>query len=99
MTPLSVLGIFPHPDDESYSCAGTFARLAERGTRVRVVSATNGEGGQDLRPDAGGDLGAVRARELRCSCAAIGAGEPRFLGLPDGSLAQLDFAEAAGQIV
>lgn len=99
MAPLSVLGIFPHPDDEAYSCAGTFARLAERGARVRMVCATNGEGGQDLRADAGGELGAVRAGELRCSCAAIGVEEPRFLGMPDGGLGQVDFADAAGKIL
>ncbi len=96
-----VLGIFPHPDDESYSCAGTFARLAAAGAAVTVLCATAGEGGQDLRDGATSDdaLGAVRAAELACSCRQIGAAEPRLLGLPDGGIGEADFAEVAGRLV
>src|SRR5579871_46666 len=101
---LRVLGVFPHPDDESYSCAGTFARLAAGGAVVSIVCATAGEGGQDLRDppagsDSGDDLGAVRAAELDCSCRQIGATPPRLLGLPDGGLMQADFAEVAGRLI
>lgn len=98
---LRVLGIFPHPDDESYSCGGTFARLAASGAEVRVLCATRGEGGRDNRtsPVAGVALGEVRAAELRASCAALGLAAPEFLDLPDGGLDTSDFLGVAGAIV
>jgi N-acetyl-1-D-myo-inositol-2-amino-2-deoxy-alpha-D-glucopyranoside deacetylase len=98
---LRVLGIFPHPDDESYSCGGTFARLADAGAIVQLLCATRGEGGQDHRavPTSGPSLGDVRADELRASCAALGLVAPEFLDLPDGSLDSSDFPTVAGAIV
>lgn len=99
--PLRVLGVFPHPDDESYSCAGTLALLAEGGAEVQLLCATRGEGGQDLRPPAArnGDLGETRAAELACSCAALGLPPPRFLGLADGALGTVNFPEVVGRLV
>jgi N-acetyl-1-D-myo-inositol-2-amino-2-deoxy-alpha-D-glucopyranoside deacetylase len=98
---LRVLGIFPHPDDESYSCAGTFAGLAEQGAEIHLVSATAGESGQDLRDvyDDGRTLGEVRAEELARSCAVVGIRAPAFLGLRDGGLCDVDFPQVVGRLV
>lgn len=95
---LRVLGIFPHPDDESYSCAGTLARLADAGAEVHLLSATDGGSGRDL---AGSDapLGATRIAELACSCKEIGALPPHSLGLPDGGLSAANFPVVAGELV
>ncbi len=99
--PLRVLGIFPHPDDEAYSCAGTLALLAEGGAEVQLLCATAGEAGQDLRPSESryGVLGAVRMAELAQSCKTLGLPPPRFLGLADGALGTVNFPEVVGQIV
>ncbi len=98
---LRLLGVFPHPDDEAYSCGGTFALLAVQGAEIHVLSATRGEAGQDLRlrRDGSTALADVRADELRASCAALGVRAPRFLGLADGGLDGSDFPAVAGAIV
>jgi LmbE family N-acetylglucosaminyl deacetylase len=97
---LRVLGVFPHPDDESYSCSATLAMLASRGAVVQIICASAGQTGQDLRNDRGTtDLASARLEELARSCAAIGARPPRCLGLPDGKLAELDFPVTVGAIV
>lgn len=97
---LRVLGVFPHPDDESYSCGGTLARLAAEGADVHLLCTTAGGSGKDLRavgePAA---LSALRSDELVCACAALGIAPPEFLGLEDGGLDLVDFAGVAGRII
>ena len=39
-TPLRILGIFAHPDDEVFVAGGTLAKYAAEGAEVMVVSAT-----------------------------------------------------------
>src|SRR5258705_11676612 len=84
----TVLGIFAHPDDESLAGGGTLARLSDAGARVIVVCASRGEAGSisdpALVPD--GDLGGVRARELREAAAVLGVAEAIVLDHPDGDL-------------
>jgi len=82
----TVLGVWAHPDDEAYLCAGFLAAARAAGSRVVVATATRGEAGL-TDPEAA----RVRAGELRESLAAIGVTEHRWLhaGVPltDGSLA------------
>jgi LmbE family N-acetylglucosaminyl deacetylase len=40
-----ILGVFAHPDDESFCAGGTFAKYVATGAEVMVVSATRGEAG------------------------------------------------------
>ena len=99
--PLRVLGIFPHPDDESYSSGGTLARLAAEGAGVHVLCATAGSAGMDLRANVApvNDLGATRAAELACACDALCLPPPAFLGLPDGRVGDVNFSDVAGEII
>lgn len=83
-----LLAFFPHPDDEVFA-AGTLALAADAGVEVEILTATRGESGGDP---------AVRVRELRAACAAIGCGPPRFLDLPDAGLADVDDVEAAARL-
>jgi N-acetyl-1-D-myo-inositol-2-amino-2-deoxy-alpha-D-glucopyranoside deacetylase len=96
-----LLGIFPHPDDEAYSAAGTMALAARAGAEVQVLCATRGEGGEISDPSLAtpATLGDVRAAELAASCRVIGAHPPRFLGYRDGTLADVNLPEAVGRIV
>lgn len=73
-----------HPDDESFS-GGTLAHYAERGVRVTLACATLGEAGKITDPALGdvADIAALRADELRASCAALGIDEPVLLGFRD----------------
>jgi LmbE family N-acetylglucosaminyl deacetylase len=97
----TVLAIFAHPDDESLACGGTLARLADAGARVVVMCASRGERGSisdpALVPD--GDLGGVRARELRDAAAVLGVAEVLVLDYPDGDLRWYHVPELHAEIV
>jgi len=101
MSKLRVLGIFPHPDDESYSCGGTLARMAAGGADVHVLCATAGGEGRHWNGPAkrAGSLAAVRAGELTCACLELGVAPPRLLGLADGQLGETDFPAVVGLLV
>ncbi len=81
----SVLVALAHPDDEIFH-GGMLAHLAERGARVTLVCATDGEAGRP-HPSVGpvDDLGAVRVEELRRSCAHLGIEEPVLLRFHDSA--------------
>src|SRR5262249_12097611 len=81
----SLLVVFAHPDDELFH-AGVLAHLSERGVRVTLVCATDGDAGKP-HPSIGPvtDLGAVRAEELRLSCQRLGIEEPVRLGYHDSA--------------
>jgi LmbE family N-acetylglucosaminyl deacetylase len=84
--PGGLLGVFAHPDDESYSVAGCMARCVDEGIPVANLCFTRGEAG--LIAEGTGatreTLGAVRERELRDACAALGVTDVRIVGTPDG---------------
>jgi LmbE family N-acetylglucosaminyl deacetylase len=79
-----VLVVAPHPDDEVLIAAGIIARSRRAGVVVDVAVMTNG--GLGCERDGG-----VRQAESVTGLAALGVSEDHihFLGLPDGSLADL----------
>jgi N-acetyl-1-D-myo-inositol-2-amino-2-deoxy-alpha-D-glucopyranoside deacetylase len=81
----SILVALAHPDDEIFH-GGILAHLAERGARVTLVCATDGEAGKP-HPSVGpiDDLGALRVKELRLSCARLGIDEPVLLRFHDSA--------------
>ena len=85
----TILAVFAHPDDESLACGGTLARLADAGARVVLMCASRGERGSisdpALVPD--GDLGRVRAGELREAAEVLGIAEVLIFDHPDGESA------------
>ncbi len=64
---LRLLGVFAHPDDESFCVGGTLAKYTAAGAEAMIVSATRGQAGQirDARIATRKTLGAVREQELR----------------------------------
>jgi LmbE family N-acetylglucosaminyl deacetylase len=96
-----VLAVFAHPDDESLACGGTLARLADAGVRVVLICGSHGESGSisdpALVPE--GDLGSVRARELREAAAVLGITEVILEDHPDGDLRWVHVPEFHAQIV
>lgn len=82
-----VLALAAHPDDEAVGCGGLLALLADAGAEVHVCFATDGEGtiGADL-PAA--EVGRRRRAEAEAACRVLGTRPPRFLGHPDGHLAE-----------
>jgi N-acetyl-1-D-myo-inositol-2-amino-2-deoxy-alpha-D-glucopyranoside deacetylase len=81
----SLLIVLAHPDDEIFH-GGVLAHLSERGVRVTLACATDGEAGKP-HPSAGpvDDLGARRVEELRLSCARLGIEEPLLLRFHDSA--------------
>ena len=80
----TLLGIWAHPDDETYLMAGLMAQAVRDGSRVVCVTATRGEGGstdeQRWPPET---MGAVREIELLRSLEILGVTEHLWLDLPD----------------
>jgi N-acetylglucosamine malate deacetylase 2 len=88
----SVLAIFAHPDDETFRAGGTLALLAASGFRVHILTATRGEAGSCGTPPlcTTEKLTALRERELRCACQALGLEPPKILNYPDGQLSSIE---------
>lgn len=95
-----LLGIFAHPDDETFCAGGTFARYAEHGAEIMVVSATRGQAGQ-IRDAAVGNrrtIAAVREAELRLACERLGITNVRCLDHVDGTLADARFSALVEEV-
>ena len=92
MTSRTVLGIFAHPDDETFGPGATLARLAAEGHRVHLLTATRGEAGTiGISASLGRqELAVIREAELVAACAALGIHSPEILTLPDYGLFRLD---------
>ena len=96
-----VLVFAPHPDDETIAVGGLLFRLAQARVPLRVVFVTNGDGytralEEDLDVERPTDadyvaLGELRQREALAALAHLGVRRRnvRFLGFPDGGLAEL----------
>ena len=97
---MRLLGLYAHPDDETFCTGGTFARYAEQGAEIMVISATRGQAGQ-IR-DAGiatrRTIGQVREEELRLACKHLGVQSSRCLNYRDGALTTADFAPLVGEL-
>lgn len=84
-TPMTMLAVWSHPDDEAFCAGGLLAEVSRRGGRVVNVSATAGEHGTDdpiAHPPS--TLAARRKRELGSALGELGAEPPVHLGLGDG---------------
>jgi LmbE family N-acetylglucosaminyl deacetylase len=90
MTDLSgqgtILGVWAHPDDETYLSAGLMATAASRGTRVACATATRGEEGswdQERYPPS--EIGRIREAELAAALGVLGVIEHYWLEFRDGT--------------
>ncbi len=80
----TVLGIWAHPDDETYLSAGLMAQAVREGRRVVCVTATRGEGGSmDEARWPVATMAAVREAELMRCLGILGVREHVWLDLPD----------------
>jgi len=96
----TILGIWAHPDDETWLCAGLMARAARAGDRVVCVTATRGELGSpdEERWPSGAPLAAVRTAEMERGLAVLGVTEHHWLDYPDGGCADVDQDEAVRRV-
>ena len=88
---MTLLYVFPHPDDESFGPGPAIARQTREGHDVHVLTLTKG-GATKVRHDLDlsvEEMGEVRAEETRCAVEALGA-TSTILDFPDGGLVALD---------
>ncbi len=84
-----VLLVFPHPDDEAFSCAGAVRLYANMGVPVTYACLTLGEMGRNLGnpPFATREsLPEIRRVELKAAAEAMGIQDLRMMGLRDKTI-------------
>lgn len=96
-TPLKLMAVHAHPDDEATSTGGVLARYALAGVQTIVVTCTNGELGDapgGIKPGADGHdprtVASIRLAELRTACAHLGVSTLELLGYHDSGMADWD---------
>ncbi|MBS7344175.1 MAG: bacillithiol biosynthesis deacetylase BshB2 [Caryophanon sp.] len=84
-----VLVVFPHPDDEAFSCAGVIRQMTKRNIPVTYACLTLGEMGRNLGnpPFATREsLPEIRRKELQQAAEAMGIQDLRMMGLRDKTI-------------
>ncbi len=95
----TILGVWAHPDDETYLSAGLMAMARRAGRNVTCVTASRGEHGTDdperWPPER---LARVRDFEVAAAMAILGVTDHRCLDYEDGGLAAADEDEGVQRI-
>lgn len=95
----TILSVWAHPDDESYSCAGIMALAVANGQKVVCLTATRGEKGvQDESKWPSKHLGEIRSREMVEALKIIGVSDHYWLNYIDGECDQAKPEQAAATI-
>lgn len=84
-----ILAVYPHPDDEAFSIAGSIRLYRNMGVPVTYACLTLGEMGRNLGnpPFATREsLPEIRRRELKLACEAMGIEDLRMMGLRDKTI-------------
>jgi len=75
----TILGIFPHPDDENM-IGSVLAKYSRLGHNVYIIIATDGKDGTRVtKIPAGDSLGAIRQQETICACEKLKINLPIYL--------------------
>lgn len=95
----TILGVWAHPDDETYTMAGIMATAVKNGQTVACVTATRGEAGiQDESRWPAAHLGQIRTDELKNSMEILGVENHCWLDFPDGGCDKIELDEAVEKI-
>ncbi len=95
----TILGVWAHPDDETWCAAGLMAAALENGQRVICVLATKGEAGvQDEARWPAEKLGDIRAREFAAGAKVLGLDDYHWLNCRDGGCSQLSDEAGAAMV-
>jgi len=97
----TILGIWAHPDDETWSSAGLMKMACLNGQKVGIMTATKGDAGQtaDEKIWPKKSLKNIREKELEKSLSYIGNVQQYWLDYEDGKLAESDTDTAVDKIV
>ena len=67
----TIMVVSPHPDDDTFSCAGTLALLVKNGNKVIIVIYTNGDKGSRDREMTSERMARIRRAEEEAACAVL----------------------------
>jgi len=98
--PLTLLGCFAHPDDETWSVGASFALLVPKGVRCAVWTATRGQAGE-IADGSGAtreNLAEVREAEERAAMAVVGVTDVELGDFVDGQVADADQGDLVGSV-
>lgn len=91
----TIMGVWAHPDDESFLAAGLLSSAVANGQTVVCVTATKGEAGvQDPERWPLNELGRTRSLELKRALKILGVQHHHWLGFQDGQCAEVQLEEA-----
>jgi LmbE family N-acetylglucosaminyl deacetylase len=97
---LTLMAVHAHPDDESSSTGGIFARYSDEGIRTVLVTCTNGEYGDGpghVKPGEEGhdpdQVAKTRLAELAVAAEHLGVDHLETLGYSDSGMADWDFKD------
>ena len=79
----TILLFTPHPDDDTFCCAGTLALLAKNGNNIRIVIYTNDDKGSYDPEMTSERLARIRMHEEEEAC--------RIIGIPKQSIQWLEY--------
>lgn len=95
----TILSVWAHPDDETFSAAGVLATAAGNGQTVVCITATKGEAGvQNAAKWPPENLAEIREAELMEAFKVLGIKTHHWLGYEDGMCASVDKQEAVAKI-
>lgn len=84
----TILGVWAHPDDETYCAGGLIAQAAANGQTVICMTATKGELGiQDEKRWPADKLADIRTKELEAAYKILGVKKSECLDIGDGKCA------------
>ena len=96
----TILGVWAHPDDETFVSGGLMAAAVENGQTVVCATATRGElGVQDPLRWPAETLGATRAIELIDAFHALGVTHHQWLHYRDGFCKDVPVSEAVANLM
>ncbi len=90
-SPLTVMTVHAHPDDETIGTGGLMARAVLNGDRVVLITCTGGELGEIIVPEMDTPenrrrLGEIRSAELAAAMGVLGVTEWESLGYRDSGM-------------
>jgi LmbE family N-acetylglucosaminyl deacetylase len=96
----SIMGIWAHPDDETFMVGGLLSMAAANGQQVVCITATKGEAGvQNESRWSAETLGETRSKELAAALEILGIGDHHWLDYKDGVCSEVDETEAVAKLV
>lgn len=98
---MKILLSFAHPDDETFSIAGTVIKLVKSGHQVSLITSTFGQMGlsADIKVSGPEELGQIRKKEMEEAAKITGISKIHYFGLMDGELYKSKITTLANKIL